>query len=148
MTFTSSATEANNSVFTSLTNDEFDQHRVLLSPVEHPCVSEPVRRYFPDRFSVLSTDANGCICLDSLESEFKSPSNPILVGVMAASNETGVIQPWKQVAQLCAEYQAHFHCDATQWIGKMDLTDLSLCSSFTASAHKFGGPKGVGVLVS
>ena len=148
LTFTSSATEANNSVFTILTNEGFDQHRVLLSPVEHPCVSEPVRRYFSDRFSVLSTDVNGCICLDSLESELKSSSNPILVGVMAASNETGVIQPWKQVAQLCSEYQADFHCDATQWIGKMDLTDLSLCSSFTASAHKFGGPKGVGVLVS
>ena len=66
---------------------------------------------------------------------------------MAANNESGVVQPWMELARLCSEYNVPFHCDATQWVGKMPISDLRFCSSFTASAHKFGGPKGVGWLV-
>ena len=66
---------------------------------------------------------------------------------MAASNESGVIQPWRQIAQLCKDLAVPYHCDSTQLPGKEELNDLSLCSFNVASAHKFGGPKGIGWLI-
>ena len=77
----------------------------------------------------------------------EKPNPPALVCIMAASNESGVIQPWLDAANLCSERKIPFHCDATQWVGKMPVADLKSCTSFTASAHKFGGPKGIGWLV-
>jgi cysteine desulfurase len=69
------------------------------------------------------------------------------VSVMAANNETGVIQPWQAIANLCAEAQIPYHCDAAQWVGKLPVEGLSACAYVTACAHKFGGPKGVGFML-
>ena len=69
------------------------------------------------------------------------------VAVMAANNETGVIQPWQAIANLCAEAQIPYHCDAAQWVGKLPVEGLSACAYVTACGHKFGGPKGVGFML-
>ena len=65
---------------------------------------------------------------------------------MAANNETGVLQPWSELASLCTERGVAYHCDATQWIGKLPIDGLPECDYLTASAHKFGGLRGIGIL--
>ncbi len=145
--FTSGATEANNAVLATAAQNYPANSRVLLSGIEHPSVSAPARHWFQGRVDVLPADAHGLICLASLREKLQQEPKPALVCVMAANNETGVVQPWPGVATICAEYKVPFHCDATQWVGKLPLSGLHQAYSFSASAHKFGGPKGVGWLV-
>jgi len=66
--------------------------------------------------------------------------------VMAANNETGVLQPWKEALQLCRVREVPFACDAAQWIGKMPAAGLGHCDFVTGCAHKFGGPIGIGFM--
>ncbi|MDE3084765.1 MAG: aminotransferase class V-fold PLP-dependent enzyme, partial [Verrucomicrobiota bacterium] len=66
---------------------------------------------------------------------------------MAANNETGVLQPWRELAQLCRARRATFFCDASQWLGKLPSDGLGEVDWAVASAHKFGGPKGVGFML-
>ena len=72
----------------------------------------------------------------------------VLVSLMAANNETGILQPWLEVSEICKNRGVFFHCDSTQFIGKRTPVELNQCSSFCASAHKFSGPKGIGFFVS
>jgi len=65
---------------------------------------------------------------------------------MAANNETGVLQPWAEVRDLCREAGVTFFCDAVQWVGKVPARGLGACDFVSGSAHKFGGPRGVGFL--
>ena len=69
---------------------------------------------------------------------------PGLIAVMAANNETGVLQPWAEVHNLCLTHKVPFFCDAAQWIGKLPAKGLGECHFVSGCAHKFGGPKGVG----
>jgi cysteine desulfurase len=71
---------------------------------------------------------------------------PGLVAVMAANNETGVLQPWRETLAVCREHEIPFFCDAAQWIGKLPAAGLGDCDFVSGCAHKFGGPKGVGFL--
>jgi cysteine desulfurase len=66
--------------------------------------------------------------------------------VMAANNETGVIQPWRELLAICQTYEVPFFCDAVQWLGKMPAKGLGDCDYLSGAAHKFGGPRGVGFL--
>ena len=103
----------------------------------------------------LVEDRSGRIDIDKSREVLKS--RPVaLISVQWANNETGVIQPVEEIGKLAKEIGAVFHCDATQWVGKMPadfLTDASgECNApfdiATFSPHKFHGPKGVGVLWS
>jgi cysteine desulfurase len=145
--FCSGATESNNWVIASAAQANQSTAPIYLSSVEHPSISEPAQFWFGKRVAVMSNNSKGVVCLDSFAEQLKSGPLPALVCVMAANNESGVVQPWMELAKLCSEYNVPFHCDATQWVGKMPISDLRFCRSFTASAHKFGGPKGVGWLV-
>jgi cysteine desulfurase len=69
-----------------------------------------------------------------------------LVAVMAANNETGVLQPWREALALCREREVPLLCDAAQWIGKLPARGLGECDAVSGCAHKFGGPPGVGFL--
>jgi cysteine desulfurase len=73
-------------------------------------------------------------------------TRPGLIGVMAANNETGVIQPWREILSICQSYEVPFFTDAVQWLGKMPAKDLGQCDFVTGAAHKFGGPRGIGFL--
>ena len=145
--FTSGATEANNSVFCYLARRAELSSRVLLSPFEHPSVTEAALYWFPDRVDFLNAQSDGTVSVDEIAYYLKNNQKYSLVAVMGASNESGAIQPWRQIAQLCREHDVPYHCDSTQLPGKEDLNDLSLCSFNVASAHKFGGPKGIGWLI-
>jgi cysteine desulfurase len=65
---------------------------------------------------------------------------------MTANNETGVIQPWRELRAICQQYKVPFFTDAVQFIGKMPLKGLGECDYVSGAAHKFGGPRGVGFL--
>ena len=145
--FTSGATEANNSVFCVLARRAEISSRVLLSPFEHPSVTEAAHYWFPDCVDYLNARPDGTVSVDEITQYLENNQNYSLVSVMAASNESGVIQPWQQIAQLCKDFAVPYHCDSTQLPGKEQLNDLSLCSFNVASAHKFGGPKGIGWLI-
>src|SRR5690606_33897301 len=90
-------------------------------------------------------DQNGCIDLEELATTIRNDT--ILVCMMAANNETGVLHPIKEIAQICNQKDVLYFCDATQLIGKreIDLEQLPI-DILTFSAHKIHGPKGIGVL--
>jgi len=142
--FTSGATEANNAVLSFYARTH-PLGMVAISAVEHPCVLEAAKRFFPERVQVLPVDANGVVELEALEAVLAG-EKPALVSLMAANNETGALQPWQEAAELCRQAGVAFHCDAAQWLGKMPLDGLGKCPLLTGCAHKFGGPKGVGFL--
>ncbi|MCI0702885.1 MAG: cysteine desulfurase [Planctomycetia bacterium] len=139
VTFTSGATEANNIAV-------FGLHPTLAfaSHIEHPCVIEPLRQ-LESRGAVvewLPVDARGVI-----ESRSLAPQADSLVCIMLANHETGAIQPVRDIA-MSLPPGAMIHCDAAQAVGKIAVNFHELgATTLTASAHKFGGPKGVGVLL-
>lgn len=143
--FNSGATEGNNAVFSSFARICPPTARVVISSIEHPSVFETARGIFGDRVEFLPVDELGVLDADKL-GEFLDSREVGLVSVMAANNETGVIQPWRKLLDACRRRGIPYHCDATQWMGKMPFDGLSNCDFVTGSAHKFGGPKGVGFM--
>ena len=141
--FLSGATEANNAVI--LHAAVAGLQTIAVSAVEHPCVLEPAQHHFRGRCHEIPVTPDGVIDLAALE-EILTLHRPGLVAVMAANNETGVLQPWRTALDLCRQHGALFHCDAAQWIGKQPSAGLGACDFLTGSAHKFGGPKGFGFL--
>ncbi|MDF1815791.1 MAG: aminotransferase class V-fold PLP-dependent enzyme [Verrucomicrobiales bacterium] len=144
--FTSGATEANNAVIHFWSQGP---GMVAISSVEHPCVRAAAAGFFGrDRMIDIEVDPlTGQVNLDEVERIVAMGAQVEGVSVMAANNETGTIQPWDVVAELCREAGIPFHSDSTQWIGKEPGGGFSQIDFFTGSAHKFGGPKGVGFLV-
>ena len=149
LTFTSGATESNNAILSRFAKslNRNQTVKVFVSSIEHPSILETAQFYFPDHLTLIPVCSEGKLDLQEFE-KLLNDQSPQLVSMMAAHNESGVIQPWQEVAQICRERGVWFHCDATQWIGKLNHDGLNACSSFSFSAHKFGGPKGVGGLVS
>jgi len=143
--WTSGATEANNTVLHHFAHTLDAKREVWVSAIEHPCVMESSQHYFGKRARMIPVTHDGVIDLDWLTVEL-ADTRPGLVGVMAANNETGVIQPWREVMAICRQYEVPFFCDAVQWIGKMPAKGLGECDFLTGAAHKFGGPRGVGFL--
>lgn len=141
--WTGGATEANNAVLhhAALAGAE----EVWISAIEHPCVLASVRRYFPRTHRLIPVTREGVVEIAWLADELKH-KRPGLVAVMAANNETGVLQPWREVLALCRERAVPFFCDAAQWLGKFPAKELGVCDFMSGSAHKYGGPQGVGFI--
>jgi cysteine desulfurase len=138
----SGATEANNTIVRHFAVTSPGAH-AWVSAIEHPSVLAPVRHYFPRTHRLIPVNAAGVVELEWLEQAFRE-SQPAFVAVMAANNETGVLQPWKEIAALCQRFGVPYFCDAVQWIGKLDAHELRACDFVAGSAHKFGGPQGIG----
>jgi cysteine desulfurase len=141
--FTSGATESNNTVLQHGARTMQDDAEVWVSAIEHPCVLEPVQFYFDGRARLIPATREGVVDLNWIEQQLKR-TEPGLIAVMAANNENGALQPWREVQHLCRKHRVEFLCDAVQWMGKLPAHGLGDCDWITASAHKFGGPRGVG----
>lgn len=146
--FTSGGTEANNAILWGCVKDLKRSHFVS-SALEHPAVLatlDALVKYQDIRVSLVDTDSQGHVDLDHLA--FLLQQNPqSVVSLMQANNEIGTLLPVKDVAALCRRYDALFHSDTVQTIGKfkMDMQVLDLDFA-VASAHKFHGPKGIGFM--
>jgi len=141
--WTAGATEAANTVLHHAAHTALGP--AWISAIEHPCVLESVRGHFPKRHRLIPVNPDGVLDLEWLERSLKD-HRPSLVAIMAANNETGVLQPWRETMTLCRERGVPFFCDAAQWIGKLPAAGLGGADFVSGCAHKFGGPPGVGFL--
>jgi cysteine desulfurase len=145
--FTSGGTEANNFAIKGIAAN-LTPTQLLVSAIEHPCVSRPALALAWQQWQVqtLQVDANGVI--DLADAEQKLATRTGLVSAMLANNETGALQPVAELAALAKAHGALCHTDAVQAFGKLavDFTALGV-SAMTISSHKIGGPVGVGALI-
>lgn len=147
--FTAGATAANNLVARHLSTSAAPDAVALLSPLEHSAVDVSIRAAFPGRVHETGVDSEGVVAPEELSRALDAHGGRAIaaVSIMAASNESGVLQPWPELASLCRDRRIPFHTDAAQWLGKLPAAGLAGCDWVTGSGHKFGGPRGVGFLV-
>lgn len=131
--FNSGATEGNNTVL-----NHFKNEPILISASEHPSV-----RDMPNAIQI-PVDQNGLLKLDALE-ELLKEHKPALTSCMWVNNESGVIQDVSKISALAHSHNCLFHCDATQAVGRIEIDSTGI-DFLTLSAHKIGGPQGVGAL--
>lgn len=146
--FTSGATESNNMSIKGVARffgRSGKKRHIITSQTEHKCVLDSCRHLQDEGFEVtyLPVDTNGLISLQELEAAIKPET--ALVSIMTVNNEIGVIQPMKEIGQLCRSKKVYFHTDAAQAVGKIPLNvndwNVDLMS---ISGHKIYGPKGIG----
>ncbi len=143
--FNSGATEGNNAVFAHWAATLPPEARIGVSPTEHPSTLEAARHFFEGRIEWLQLDEGGAVDPETLHALLKSDRRVKAISAMAANNETGILNDWPAIAEICGLQDVHYHCDASQWIGKLPLEGLANCDFVTGCAHKFGGPRGVGI---
>ncbi len=136
--FTSGGSEANNTLLHGIA-----ANNIVTTSVEHASVLDAV----PNAM-IVPVDADGVIDLNALREVVSGLDGRTLLSVMAANNETGVIQPIQAVAEIVREFDAKLHVDAIQAAGKIDLAPIVRVSdAISLSAHKLGGPQGIGAII-
>lgn len=148
--FTSGATESNNIAIQGLFNyaNETGKKHIITTAIEHKAVLETVKTMEKKGFQVdiVKPDQTGRVSADEILSLVRDDT--LLVSVMHVNNETGIIQPVKELGDALDERNIMFHIDATQSCGKLvdEIRDLKY-TMLSFSAHKLQGPQGIGVLV-
>ncbi len=146
--FTSGATEANNLAIKGIAEAYFNKGRHIITiATEHNAVLDPCTYLQNLGFEVtyLPVNTDGIIDLTSLETALRKDT--ILVSIMAANNEIGVLQPLARIGEICKENSILFHTDAAQAIGKIPLDVQAMnIDLMSLTAHKIYGPKGIGAI--
>jgi cysteine desulfurase len=148
---TSCACEGNNHVLKGVWFDLIrngPKREILTTQVEHPCVRNACAflEELGAQVTTMPVNADGVVDADTLRRHIH-PERTALVSVMWANNETGLIFPVRELAEVCRENGVLFHTDAVQAIGKVPVDVATVAADFlTFSAHKFHGPKGIGGL--
>jgi cysteine desulfurase len=146
--FTSGGTEANNLAIFGLAGAEDVPGHIISSPMEHPAVVAPVARLEAAGFRVvhLPVDSEGFADVSTALSLLQTDTR--FLTLMLANNETGVLQPVRQLVAQAAERSIPVHTDAVQAVGRVSVNFRELgVTTLAVSAHKFHGPIGVGVLL-
>ena len=145
--FTGSGTEADNLGIKgiALANCQRGRH-IIVSAIEHPAVLESAKDLTAGGFevSVVAPDCNGVVMAAAVERELRTDT--VLVAVMSANNETGVIQPVREIYDVVKAHGAYLWCDCVQSAGVLPASRFP-ADGYALSAHKFYGPKGVGAAV-
>ena len=150
MIFTSGGGESNNlALFGAMRARRSRGRHLIVSAVEHHSVlhaTEALARLDGCDAETLPVDAQGRVSPGELRSRLRRDT--VLVSVMAANNETGVIQPWGEIGRICREADVLYHCDAVQAMGKLPFASIGQYEADLVSvcSHKLHGPKGVGAL--
>jgi cysteine desulfurase len=146
--FTSGATESINLAHFGIADSYPSKgKRIITTAIEHSAVLDSLRNLESKGFEVIYLDVNksGFIDLDNLKSLVDE--NTLLVSIMTANNEIGIINNIEEIGKICSSKRIFFHTDATQAIGKIPFDVKSFKTDLVSfSAHKFYGPKGIGVL--
>ena len=147
--FTSGGTESNNWAIkgTAIEKSVFGKH-IITTKIEHPSVLQTCKQSERFGFEVtyLDVDSKGIVSVDQLKESLRKDT--ILVSVMAVNNEVGAIQPIAEIAKVLEEYPSiHFHVDAVQAVERASqLLAIGRIDLLSLSAHKFHGPRGVGIM--
>jgi cysteine desulfurase len=146
--FTSGATESDNLAIKGVAEMYREKgNHIITAVTEHKAVLDTCKRLekYGYRVTYLPVQKSGLIDMDDLKRAMDDKT--ILVTIMAANNEIGVLQPWAEIGKLCHERGVLFHTDATQAVGKVPIdVNKDSIDIMSISAHKMYGPKGVGAL--
>ncbi|KAK3744471.1 hypothetical protein QZH41_012901, partial [Actinostola sp. cb2023] len=142
--FTSGATESNNIAVKGVGRFyKKNKRHLITTQTDHKCVLDSCRSLEGEGFKVtyLKVNTNGLIDLQELEASIRPDTS--LVSIMTVNNEIGVIQPVKEIGELCRKNKVFFHTDAAQAVGKipLDVNDMKI-DLLSVSGHKIYGPKG------
>ena len=146
--FTSGGAEGNNLVIRGfLKANRHKGKHIITSRIEHSTILKAFEQLENEGYEIsyISVDENGAVDIEELKQELREDT--ALVSIMFVNNETGVIQPIKEIGEILAERNIFFHTDAVQAIGKLEIFPKELkIGALTATAHKFYGPKGAGFI--
>ncbi len=147
ITFTGSGTESNNMAFYSCTRDKTNKCEIVTTTVEHSSVHKMCNFLKLHDVSIKKLEVNpeGLIDLDDLKKAITESTS--LVSIQWVNNETGVIQPIKEIGKICSEMEVPLHTDAAQAVGKLEMNIQELpIDFFSLTGHKFHSPQGVGAI--